>query len=429
MKDLKPLTGLLLLIGVLGMFYGASLLFDDPGRIPFRIDYELFIAPSIQVFIDQPFNDAIVNYHAAMNPGYFMFMAEFTKVFGDSFHTLQVLNIGMVFLSIAFFYIFLIRFGLTSVFALLYSLPIALSPYLKYSALELNTDHFAVVFLVLSLSFLLEAMRQKGIIQFLLLTMCIVSVLVSLYTRQNYLSALLVINILIGKYIHERAVKLYCVVTSILGLIPLLFLFWRWGGFVNPNFQEAHQAIAIGATNIVYGILNGLVYFIPFVIILWFIHRLSISVFKRPNAASYIVLSVIVIVAFLLTIGFDFSRLHGDGGGLLLKTIKYLPHPYFQLLALFFFILLFLTSSWLVLFIMREKLLYFSFIILLLPLFFNNASYPKYFDPMVVIVLISVMVVMKQDINQKIALLSVVVFTQLFINAVLFFYTGIIKTY
>ena len=69
MTDMKTLTGLLLLIGVLGMFYGASLLFDDPGRIPFRIDYELFIAPSIQVFIDQPFNDAIVNYHAAMNPG------------------------------------------------------------------------------------------------------------------------------------------------------------------------------------------------------------------------------------------------------------------------------------------------------------------------------------------------------------------------
>ncbi len=429
MKDMKPLTGLLLLIGVLGMFYGASLLFDDPGRIPFRIDYELFIAPSIQVFIDQPFNDAIVNYHAAMNPGYFMFMAEFTKVFGDSFHTLQALNIVMGFLSIACFYIFLIRFGLTPLFALLYSLPIALSPYLKYSALELNTDHFAVVFLVLSLSFLLGAMKRKGKIQFLFLTMCIMSVLVSIYTRQNYLSALIVINILIVKYIHEKAVKLYCIAASILGLIPLMFLFWRWGGFVNPNFQEAHQTIAIGATNIVYGILNGLVYFIPFVIILWFIHRLSFSVFKTPNAASYIVLSVIVIVAFLLTIGFDFSRLHGDGGGLLLKTIKYLPHPYFQLLALFFFILLFLTSSWLVLFIMREKLLYLSFIILLLPLFFNNASYPKYFDPMVVIVLISVMVVMKQDINQKIALLSVVVFTQLFINAVLFFYTGIIKTY
>lgn len=220
----------------------ASALGFDPTNVPQRLDFERFHLPSVLVFAERPFFEAIADYPAAPFPLFYLLAGWLYRATGS----VLALQAGTVALALALlfcvFFVARARFDGSRPHVLLLLAAVVASPYFRGQSVYANTDILALLFAFAAFAAFGEATPRfpsARAVAALVLACCAV------YTRQFYIfvPAYFFIRLWADSSWRGRAaLTAFC---GILGA-PVIALVAFWGGVTPPRFAEHAAGPSIG---------------------------------------------------------------------------------------------------------------------------------------------------------------------------------------
>lgn len=372
------------------IFYLSSYFVFDPSSLGNKIDYINFMEPSIKIFVEYDLLYSLQHYKAAMNPLYFIILSFIVKIIGNDFFILRTLSIIVTFTTLMLFFIIYKDLYKDKMTSFLLLLPIALSYNLKGAAVWINTDNLPLFFLALSYLFYLNLIKEVVSARKQILTIFVVQLFAFLafYVRQFYLWYAIYIIFLITINSKERKIIGLNVFFMFLFLIPQIFLFDIWGGLVNPSFKH-HVVKNIDFTSISLSNSYFVYYFIPFFFLLDF-SKLKLSLNYIDKKFLFVLICSFILSLFISFL-FDVNRLSVEGGGILTRILFLINNKIIITLIIFVFNFMF--------FVILGNITCFGgkiseilpIILFVAVLYTSIFVTPKYFDPIIYILLFIVL--------------------------------------
>ena len=313
--------------------------------------------------------DYFISTNQIHSPIFYFLLSKSISVFGNYFSSLLYLLISSL-IPLIFYKIlkkkFLSSDNKNSLFAI--SLIIFLSPYFRSSCVWITNDNLALLFILVSMYFLICSyirLTQKNYYYFL----SIIFLIIGSYIRQNY-AFLFVFYIIKGFEILDRKTLLYLIFLSFLLSLPAFLYIEKI--YVAGSNVFAMRPNYLNNLFIYLSIISF--YFLPFFLAEKNIFKYKNIIFIQKQK------SFILSIATILLFYFNDSDKFNFGGGAILK-----------LSAIFEFMPFLLLSSILGIFLITY---YYRNIKNLSPLILIFFSFPfpilyqKYFDPILVILLL-----------------------------------------
>ena len=377
---------LLMLMLAFGFLIGERVLDSQ------KYDQDLYHIQVIRQFETQLPTPDISNYGAATGPGYHLLYALIGQVTGSDLETLRwispLIAVGLIVVVAGF-----CTTRCSPNAAALLTSPLAVSYYLLGSAVYLQTDNLAWLFVVLALGPLVFLRPSLPI---LFSSGC--CLLLAVFVRQNFIwiaGPIVACGLLDSPLARSFGLlrrdgsddspsTWRTLVVAVLVVIPafaLLSVFrWLWGGLVPPNSQYFHSFvipwIAGGFTLALLGFYG------PFFLLV--IPRATALI--RRHAGGLLIAALLGAACGLVPPG-NFDVDSGRSGGLMWKLVELGPAPGDRSLVLGFFAAIGAASLFLLWLAMREAREVRSGLILLCALaaatsttFLNSLSYQRYFE-------------------------------------------------
>lgn len=351
----------------------------DPTNVPQRMDFRSFHFPSLRVFAERPFAEAIVDYPAAPFPLFYVLGGAIYRVTGSvSSLRLFTVALGIGVLSC------IARLGRAAVPGRSRWLVAAtlVSPYFRGQSVYANTDVLALLFAAFALAVFGErAPRVPGVRAFAALGLACGAV----YTRQFYVfvPAALLVRLASERSLREAAFGgAYCAVLA----APLVALVVAWRGVTPPGFRQ-HAALSfVDSVPVVLALMAF--YVSPLALVTAWKCRGELAREIRRPAFIAMVSPLLVFCAHLVLARHQVPDV--VGGGLPVHLLKALPLGDGARSALFALVVA-LGGSYLVYLLLQAPAK--NAILLLIALAFAPTSilYQRYFDPLLPIVSVAVL--------------------------------------
>jgi hypothetical protein len=292
----------------------------DPTNVPQRQDFERFHFPSIRVFAEKPFMDAVADYPAAPFPLFYLLSGWLFHATG-SILALQVWTVALALgLLLCVYGLAHARFDGSRAQTLLLFGAVLVSPYFRGQSVYANTDLLAL-FLAFAAIWMFgdqPARFPNGrTIAALVLACCAV------YTRQFYvfLPVYLFIRICVAVPWSGRLVAaLLCAALA----LPVLGLVLFWGGVTPPRFREHAAGPSLG-DSIPAVILLLSFYALPLATVTVWRHRTAFLRALRSWSLLLMAAPFLALGVFLLVRGEAIPDV--VGGGMPLHFLRVLPIP------------------------------------------------------------------------------------------------------
>ncbi len=298
----------------------ASALGLDPTNVPQRQDFERFHLPSVLVFAERPFSEAIADYPAAPFPLFYLLAGWLYRATGSVF----ALQTGTVALALALllcvFFVARARFNGSRPHVLLMLAAVMASPYFRGQSVYANTDILALLFAFAAFAaFGKTTPRFSSVraVAALVLACCAV------YTRQFYvfMPAYFFLRIWAASSWNERAA-----LTAFCGLLgaPVVALVAFWGGVTPPRFAEHAAGPSIG-DSVPAVILLLSFYAAPLAMVTAWLYRGALLSALRSPRLLLMIVPFILLGAYLAVRGEGIPDV--VGGGMPLHMLRALPVP------------------------------------------------------------------------------------------------------
>lgn len=239
----------MLRVAVTGLAIGVGLWLAsgfgiDPTNEPQRLDFERFHLPSILLFAELPFIDAIADYPAAPFPLFYL-LAGWIRWAAGSMHAVQAWSILLgVALLVCAAALARVRFGWSRPHTWLLLAAVLMSPYFRGQSVHANTDILALVLAFGAIwAFGEETPRFPSWRAVLALALACCAV----YTRQFYVFLPLYLFIrlyAVSSWPARISAGLFCATLA----MPVVALVVFWGGVTPPRFREHATAPSLDAS-------------------------------------------------------------------------------------------------------------------------------------------------------------------------------------
>jgi hypothetical protein len=307
-----------LCIGV--ALWAVSALGLDPTNVPQRQDFEQFHLPSVRVFAERPFVEAVADYPAAPFPLFYILAGWLYRATG-SVLALQAATVALALGLLACIAVIArARFGGSRPHTLLLLATVLISPYFRGQSVYANTDILALLFAFAAIAAFGEDVPRfprARVVAALGLACCAV------YTRQVYLflPAYFFIRIWAVSSWRDRAALAAC---SAILAAPVLALVAFWGGVTPPRFSEHAAGPSVG-DSIPAVILLLSFYAMPLAVATVSRHRDALLTALRSPTLQAMIAPFIFLAGYLLLRGGDIPDV--VGGGMPLHMLRGLPVP------------------------------------------------------------------------------------------------------
>ena len=359
-------------------------------------DFLLFTWPGIQAFKEN-FTDAIINWSAigeGSTPLFHILNAYFNPfsysqiAFQSSIALISLLNV------IFFSQILIEKFRLKNIDAILYSSIFLILPFFRSSAFWGITENLGWLFLIISIKFFLRVEKKNNFLIKNIFFTCLFSSL-ALYTRPYLI--FFPIFIFLYYLITKKFTKFkFSAFFYILFSVPGFILLYLWDGKIylgeginKVNFIEENHHPKF--------ILQNLIIF-PCIVFFYFLPIEFLSFLKKLKVGKEVLLKFAILFLFLVFLYFfnffDYLKEMRLGGGAFLKLIQFFFDD-----NLIFFILL-SSLGIMVIFkyarISKKNLILFSVFLFIYTT--PKIIFQEYFEPLVLILLFSVLDLKKETI-------------------------------
>ncbi len=391
----------------------ASAFDIDPTNVPQRLDFERFHLPSILLFAERPFADAIADYPAAPFPLFYV-LAGWIRRAAGSMLAVQAwsVSLGLALLACAFA-LARARFGPSRPHTLLLLAAVLISPYFRGQSVHANTDILALALAFGAVwTFGEETPRFPGWRAVSALALACLAV----YTRQFYVFLPLYLFIRICAASSWRACISAGILCAVLA-VPVVALVAFWGGVTPPRFRE-HATTPSFDASIPAVILLLSFYAAPLALVTaWHYRDKFIADLRRPGfqalAAPFLLLGL-----YLLLWGDGIPEV--VGGGIPLHALRKAPvsdGARNALLALGV-----AAGGSYIAYLIRQDVLRNGILALIALCFFpTGILYQRYFDPLMPLVYATVLSTREMSPRTSRTCLSLIVAMELAVAA-----TGIV---
>ena len=306
-----------------------------------------------------------------------------------------------------FFYKCLLEISIKKEKALLLSTIIFLSPYFRSSAIWTTTDNTALLFFLISVFFFLKINKLRNDYKYLYTFLSIIFLSFSALTRFYYITFILYF---IFELLKKNDFK-YMIINGIFSLI----IFFPSVAYYFITKKLLHNFMTDNIFNNIY--INISIFFFYLIPFIFFsvektLHFLN---FLKKNFKKMLLIIIILTIFFS---NFDYYN-NNYGGGILYQIIKtYLPYD------TYIFYILCIVGSMTICYVSNKNT---KNLILVLIFFFNfnyMVVYQKYFDPLLVITLLTLFSNITSKLVNKYFVKN---FSFMFIYFLVFFIISLIK--
>jgi hypothetical protein len=406
-------TTTLIAVAALGLGIGLAFMSAfgvDPTNEPQRLDFEHFHRPSILLFADRPFTEAIADYPAAPFPLFYI-LAGWIHWAADSMFAVQAWNIllGLALLLCAFA-LARARFGRSWPHTLLLLAAVSISPYFRGQSVYANTDILALLLAFGAvLAFGEETPRFPSRRAVLALALACLSV----YTRQFYVFLPFYFFIRLYATSSWQARISTAILCAALA-IPVVALVALWGGVTPPRFREHAAAPSLDAS-------------IPAVIILLSFYAVPLALVTAWHYRDKFLADVCrpgfqVLAAPFLLLGL-YLLLHGGGppdvvgGGIPLHALNKAPVPD-GIRSVLLAVGVAVGGTYLA-YLVRQDVLRNGIVVLIALCFFSTGIlYQRYFDPLMPLVYSTVLSTREMSARSSMMSLALIAAMEVFVAAV-----------
>jgi hypothetical protein len=357
----------------------GSALGIDPTNVPQLQDFERFHLPSIRVFAERPFVDAVADYPAAPFPLFYLLSGWLFRATG-SILTLQTWTVALALgLLLCVSCVARARFDQSRTQTLLLLAVVLVSPYFRGQSVYANTDLLALFFAFAAIwAFGDETARFPSYRAVAALVLACSAV----YTRQFYvfLPAYLFIRICATTPWRGRALAaLLCAGLA----LPVIALVLFWGGVTPPRFREHAAGPSLG-DSIPAVILLLCFYATPLAIVTAWKYRAEFMQDLRRRSLVCMAAPFLALGAFLLVRGDAIPDV--VGGGMPLHLLRMLPIAGSAKIALLA-VAVALSGTYLAYLIQQDPPR--NLVLALIAICFAPTAilYQRYFDPLLPLVL------------------------------------------
>tara|TARA_B100000401_G_C52812002_1_gene724382 strand:- start:2702 stop:3928 length:1227 start_codon:yes stop_codon:yes gene_type:complete len=252
----------------------------------------------------------------------------------------------------------------------LFSLLILLLPTLRSAAIWPNTHLTAIIFFLISIYFFLKWEIKKNfkkINKELMLTIFFMSLTV--YTRQMYAMIFLYFVFIFFQNLQFKIFIKTCLIIFSFSIPGIIFVYFYPIILTGTFNSSLYNSLLVNSSIISF-------YLIPFYFLIFTYHREKLDLINLKNIT---VLFFIILIVWVMSQSFDYNFKMGGGYFLKLSLILFGDFNFFYLTSIIGFFLLYLLG--------KNKPNNIILILLILFGFSARILFPKYFEPMLIILL------------------------------------------
>ena len=295
----------------------------------------------------------------------------------------------------------------------LISLIIFLSPYFRSSTIWLTNDNLTLIFLCSSIYFFYKSEKFKNN-NFYYTFFCLIFLIFAVYIRQNFiLFVFFYIYYLLKNSNNKKIIIL--LLTSLIAVLPIINYLFIYN-HIDYYFSNKQVSSANYSLNLLIFLNIILFYLIPFLVSKNIIKQIFFNLRDSKK-------KLLLIIFFVLILGFSNTSYtitsHGFGGGTFYKLLV-------QILDLpFLFIITAVISSILLLCFFEKKIDNLILIVIIFFLYPLQIIYQKYYDPLFLILMFSVMsidkYIIKNLLNYKFIIIPIIYFASFYLFSLYYY--------
>lgn len=303
------------LLGFIVLYYLSGFFWVDPVIERQRWDERDFHLPTIQHFIELPFQEAVKDYEPATFPLYHILYGYLYKNLSPDVRVLRALNLSTIFLTAGLLFIYFFHFKKLDRNTVIVMLVAFLSsPFLRATGFALVTDQLPFFFIALSLLAFEYALAKNALIWHILSA---VFAFCAFYTRQFYFWVPFYFFFRSIAHIRYPRGQVAYVLSNVILVIPALYLLYVWKGLVPPYAQSLHQHSDI-LPALPFGLVMFPLYCYP---VMLYLGKRELTRIHFRQAGLLLGIGVLYVLFYTFQ-GFD---LHLVKGGLISKIFLQLP--------------------------------------------------------------------------------------------------------
>ena len=390
---------LLYLTFIFSLFFGFY--FEENSSGGAKLDSE-YLLPYIESFslnfssgLEKYLNNVPTSIHS---PVFYILIGYLKSIFGDLFYFKLFYLLISSFLPLIFFKILKEKFNIHFDYLFYISLILFVSPYFRSSAIWFLADNLSLIFLGLSILYMLKANNSKN---FNLIILSLIFLVICSYIRYYFAIYFLYISFIVYKNFSLKYLYYFFLISFFLSIPALVYLY-----YILNSYQFIDTLSAFGGVNY---LSSGLIIFSIF---LFYIFPIIINDLKeileyyKKNFLTLLFFLIIILLIFFLDLMFENNLIvfATQGGGIFVKIIRL-----FDLNLTIVLLILTLISLLLLDYLFKENRIN-NYLIILLTIFSLSLRivFQKYLDPLFFIFLFSIInsnllnnKIIKKNINIK----------------------------
>ena len=295
----------------------------------------------------------------------------------------------------------------------LISLIIFLSPYFRSSAIWLTNDNLTLIFLCSSIYFFYKSEKFKNN-NFYYSFFCLIFLIFAVYIRQNFILFVFFYIFYLLKNSNKKKV-LILLLTSFIAVLPIINYLFNYN-HIDYYFSNKQVTNLNYSLNLLIFLNIILFYLIPFLVSKNINRQIFFNL--RDNKKKLFLIILIVSIIGLSNTNYTIT-LHGFGGGTFYKL-------FVQILDLpFLFIITAVISSILLLCFFEKKIDNLILMVIVFFLYPLQIIYQKYYDPLFLILMFSVMSIdrhiIKNLLNFKFIIIPIIYFASFYLFSLYYY--------
>ena len=295
----------------------------------------------------------------------------------------------------------------------LISLIIFLSPYFRSSAIWLTNDNLTLIFLCSSIYFFYKSEKFKNN-NFYYSFFCLIFLIFAVYIRQNFILFVFFYIFYLLKNSNKKKV-LILLLTSFIAVLPIINYLFNYN-HIDYYFSNKQVTNLNYSLNLLIFLNIILFYLIPFLVSKNINRQIFFNL--RDNKKKLFLIILIVSIIGLSNTNYTIT-LHGFGGGTFYKL-------FVQILDLpFLFIITAVISSILLLCFFEKKIDNLILMVIVFFLYPLQIIYQKYYDPLFLILMFSVMsidkYIIKNLLNYKFIIIPIIYFASFYLFSLYYY--------
>jgi len=289
------------------------------------------------------------NYGSATFPLYHILFSILYKISQGNILFLRFVGASIAILTAYLLFIYINRhFNYKNkISALCVSIAFLLSPTIFSTSTFLGTDTLPFLFLVLTALGIQKIKENSQNHSSCSISLVSISSFLAFYTRQFYFWLPIVPFFYIIRKQDNLYKSLFIVVIYTLLLIPVLYIFFLWGGLTPPSLQDWHLSNQNSLSSIVYPLAILSIYALPLYVLKFSklgLRGLNLSLQSKKNRREFLVIFTVSLI-FLILIHFQFEFYNSTAG--MIQDLSSLGSASYYLLIFLAWIGVLIIFDWL----------------------------------------------------------------------------------